>query len=63
MFKVDEVEGFKTLTEAMEFAKRAEKFVVISGEGIELVGKFGVDAVEHGKCPNGTEYTWKKRRI
>jgi len=61
--KVNDVDGFKSLDEAMEFAKNTGEFAVISGEGFEIVGKFGVDSVKDGKCPNGEEYNWKKRRI
>ena len=62
MFKIMERE-FDTLAHAMEYAKSVEEFVVISGEGMEIVGCFGVDSVKNGVCPSGIDYTWKKRRI
>jgi thiamine pyrophosphokinase len=53
---------FNDLTEAMKWAKELGKFVTISGNGMEIVGKFGVDAIEKGLCPDGIPYTWRKRR-
>lgn len=55
-------DGFTTLTEAMEYAATTNEFVTITGGELEIVGVFGVDSVEDGKCPNGDDYTWKKRR-
>jgi hypothetical protein len=55
-----EVEG---LTPAMEVAKELNCLVTIKGNGIEVVGLFGADSIEDGKCPDGVAYTWKKRRI
>jgi hypothetical protein len=49
-----------TLDEAMSFAKMSGVFVTIKGNGIEVVGKFGVDSVEDGKCPDGVAYDWNK---
>jgi hypothetical protein len=45
--------------------KRREgfSFVTMVSENPNSVGKPGVDAVENGKCPDGVDYTWKKRRI
>ena len=66
MYKVFEKEvelyAAKTLDEAMVFAKTYEGFVTISGEGIEIVGRFGADSVEDGVCPDGVAYDWMKRR-
>ena len=62
MYKVNEAE-FDTLTEAMDFAKELNEYVTITGNGMEIVGIFGADAVEAGILPNGLHYTWKKRRI
>jgi hypothetical protein len=53
---------FSNLNEAMEWAKELGKFVSISGNGMEIVGKFGVDTIEKGLCPDGVPYTWMKRR-
>lgn len=51
---------FVTLTEAMEYAKTLNHFVVIKGNGTEIAGKFGVDSVENGMTPDGISYTWNK---
>jgi hypothetical protein len=67
MFKVknradEELYSALTLDEAMRFARIYEEFVSIQGNGIELVGRFGVDQITEGVLPDGTDYTWKKRR-
>lgn len=54
---------FQTLTLALAFATECGVFVKIVGEGVEIVGVFGVSSIKDGKCPDGSEYTWKKRRI
>ena len=51
-----------SLDEAMKLAKEMNELVTIEGHGIEIIGLFGVDFVLEGKCPDGSEYTWKKRR-
>lgn len=51
-----------TLDEAMRVAKLMNGFVTISDGTMEIVGKFGVDAVEHATLPDGEEYTWTMRR-
>ncbi len=58
-------ETFKVLTlaEAMNIAKHMNEFVTIKGEDFEIVGMFGVDSIKDGVCPDGVDYTWKKRRI
>ena len=53
---------FKTLDEAMEWAKQLGEFVTIKFNDLEIAGKFGVDSITSGKFPNGELYTWKKRR-
>lgn len=53
---------FKTLDEAMEWAKGISEFVTIECNGLEIAGKFGVDGITSGKLSNGEPYTWKKRR-
>ena len=66
MYKVtyDEIEkNFADLALAMEWAKTLPHFVTISGNGYDIVGRFGVDAVTGGVLPNGNIYTWRKRRI
>ena len=51
-----------TLDEAMRTAKAMNEFVTIKSKEFELVGVFGADGIEDGKCPDGIDYTWKKRR-
>ena len=53
---------FDNLTPAMDWAKTLAYFVTISGGEHNIVGKFGVDSVVDGKCPDGVDYTWMKRR-
>ena len=53
---------FDNLGPAMDWAKTIAVFVTIIGNGMEIVGKFGVDSIEDGLCPDGVEYNWKKRR-
>lgn len=48
------------LTVAMEMAKYVDEFVTITDGTTEIVGRFGVDSVQHGKCPDGVEYDWNK---
>jgi len=55
-------EGFKDLAEAMDYAKSLGILVTIEGNGMEIVGVFGADSVKDGKCPDGGDYTWMKRR-
>jgi hypothetical protein len=49
-----------TLEDAMKFAKGYDKFVTITDGTTEIVGKFGVDAVVDGVCPDGVVYDWNK---
>jgi hypothetical protein len=56
------VEEVVDLSKAMEFAKELGILVTINGGGMEIVGRFGVDAVVNGVCPDGVPYTWMKRR-
>jgi hypothetical protein len=65
MYKViGKEETFKVLTlaEAMNLAKHMNEFVTIKGNEMEIVGIFGADSVNDGKCPDGVDYTWMKRR-
>ena len=55
-----ELERFITLNEAMAFAKAVDIFVTIRGNDFEVVGRFGVDTVSNGMCPDGVEYDWNK---
>ena len=61
MYEIKE-EKFETLELAMKRAKELNEFVVIKGVGIEIVGMFGADSIQNGKCPDGIEYSWMKRR-
>lgn len=51
---------FNDLDSAMAHAKTLNKFVTIKGNGMEVVGVFGVDSVQDGKCPDGVTYDWNK---
>lgn len=53
---------FETLDQAMAWAKSIGEFVKIQFNGMEVVGKFGVDGIQDGKFSSGENYTWKKRR-
>jgi hypothetical protein len=46
----------------MAFAKELGEFVTIQFDGKEVVGVFGATGVANGKCPDGMDYSWKKRR-
>lgn len=50
------------LDEAMRLAKEMNELVTIEGHGIEIIGLFGATSILDGKCPDGSAYTWKKRR-
>lgn len=51
---------FDDLNLAMAQARVLDEFVTITGNGFEIVGKFGVDSVRDGKCPDGVAYDWNK---
>jgi hypothetical protein len=51
---------FDNLTPAMDWAKTLAVFVTIKSNQYEIVGKFGVDSIEDGKCPDGIAYDWNK---
>ena len=57
--KEDEVE-FVSLELAMAHAKTLGEFVTIKGGEFEIVGRFGVDSIRDGKCPDGVAYDWNK---
>jgi hypothetical protein len=59
MYKIDEIE-FANLELAMAHAKLLNKFVTITGPDFEVCGKFGVDSVKNGVCPDGVKYDWNK---
>jgi hypothetical protein len=52
----------KDLTIAIEMAKYIDEFVTITDGTTEIVGKFGVDAVENKILPDGESYNWTMRR-
>jgi hypothetical protein len=52
--------GCETLDEAMVFAKTVGMFITIKGPDFEVCGKFGVDSVVNGMCPDGVAYDWNK---
>ena len=54
---------FETLDLAMAHARLLGEFVTITGNGMEIVGVFGTDSVENGRCPDGVAYDWMKRRL
>jgi hypothetical protein len=51
---------FDDLDLAMAQARVLNEFVTIEGNGFEIVGRFGVDSVRDGKCPDGVAYDWNK---
>ena len=51
-----------TLDEAMHTAKVMNEFVTIKSKDYEIVGMFGTDSIKDGKCPDGVDYSWMKRR-
>ena len=63
MYKIigkEEIFKVLTLAEAMNVAKSLNEFVRIVGKDFEVVGRFGVDSVVDGKCPDGVAYDWNK---
>jgi len=59
MYKIKEQE-FNTLDQALAYANTVNAFVVIQGPDFEVCGRFGVDAVQNGLCPDGVAYDWNK---
>jgi len=52
----------ETLSGAMMWAKTCDEFVTITDGTTEIVGMFGVDAVENKVLPDGGTYDWTMRR-
>lgn len=52
----------ESLSGALEHSREINRYVTITGSGMEIVGIFGADSVNNGKLPDGTDYTWYKRR-
>jgi hypothetical protein len=44
----------------MEMAKLVDEHVTITNGEMEFVGKFGVDTIKNGLCPDGIKYDWNK---
>ena len=51
---------FESLNDALVYAKSVEHFVVIKGDNFEVVGRFGVDSIKDGRCPDCVAYDWNK---
>jgi len=51
---------FSDLPKAIEAAKYIDEFLTIRGADFEVCGRFGVDSVRDGKCPDGVAYDWNK---
>ena len=60
MYKIEET-TFADLESAMAHARQLDRFVVIVGPDFEVCGRFGVDTVKSGVCPDGVVYDWTKR--
>ena len=59
MYKIEQ-QQFETLAAAMDHARTLGVFVTIQGPEFEVCGRFGVDAVQGGLCPDGIAYDWNK---
>jgi hypothetical protein len=59
MYKINQ-EEFADLESAMAHARRLNQFVTIVGPDFEVCGRFGVDSVRDGVCPDGVKYDWNK---
>lgn len=59
MYKIDQL-TFADLESAMAYARRLDQFVIIAGPDFEVCGRFGVDTVRDGQCPDGVKYDWNK---
>jgi hypothetical protein len=55
-----------TLTGALRIVEEKRRegftFVTMVSEDPNSIGRPGVDSIEDGLLPDGTEYTWRKRR-
>lgn len=59
MYKINQQE-FASLELAMQHARSLNEFVTIQGADFEVCGRFGVDSVRDGVCPDGVAYDWNK---
>jgi len=44
----------------MAHARTLDQFVTIEGPDFEVCGRFGVDTIRDGLCPDGVAYDWNK---
>lgn len=64
-FPSNEMSKALTFCEQLRTRRRAGErisFITFTSEVPDLVGEAGVAAVTDGKLPDGTDYTWRKRR-
>lgn len=59
--------GDNEMTEALAFTNslrqnNENQFVTFASQNANSIGKPGVDSVVDGKLPDGSAYTWMKRR-
>jgi hypothetical protein len=59
MYKINDIE-FASLELAMAHARESNQFVTITGPDFEVCGRFGVDSIKDGVCPDGVKYDWNK---
>jgi hypothetical protein len=59
----DEATLLGALSISEQMRRAGMRFVTTVSENPDAVGKAGVDSIVGGVLPDGTEYTWKKRRI
>ena len=59
MYNIEE-NIFADLESAMQHARQLDRFVTIAGPDFEVCGRFGVDSVQAGVCPDGVAYDWSK---
>ena len=59
MYKINQM-TFADLESAMAHARQLDQFVTIAGPDFEVCGRFGVDTVKDGVCPDGVKYDWNK---
>ena len=60
-YKADKLEDALEIVEEVRRNER-NSFVIMVSENPNVVGKLGVDSVTDGKLPDGSNYTWMKRR-
>lgn len=60
-YNEDTLEGALATAEGVRKNLR-NSFVCMTSENPNSVGRAGVDEIKDGVLPDGTEYTWRKRR-